>query len=264
MVVHPELATCNYTLTASSAGRAFAPSSAMSSDRRQINSHPPCRSHRMTVVVVTTQGHRSSLRAAQRHTTVIQAMEFSLDPRHLPMPGTSPNHSMPEGLRRTLGSRPRVTARWMMACFCSLSSSISRRLARMKRRTMRSCDQGHGNLLLLIRRRVDRRHLLELIPVQTITVGHNASRVLVDLVHVRSGAEEIAVVAGLCSRKWARHDIGWAHEAIELAPRPPRPATCASCCRRCRPSGSFVLFPVAHQLLPLRVVQVTHTHASPQ
>ena len=52
--------------------------------------------------------------------------------------GTSPSHSTPEGLRRTLGSRPRVTARWMMACFCSSSSLISFCLARMYRRIRRS------------------------------------------------------------------------------------------------------------------------------
>jgi Type I restriction enzyme R protein N terminus (HSDR_N)/UvrB domain 3 len=45
--------------------------------------------------------------------------------------GTSPSHSTPEGLRPTLGSRPRVTARWMMACFCSSSNLISFCLARM-------------------------------------------------------------------------------------------------------------------------------------
>ena len=39
--------------------------------------------------------------------------------------GTSPSHSTPEGFRRMLGSRPRVTARWMRACFCSSSSVIS-------------------------------------------------------------------------------------------------------------------------------------------
>ena len=40
---------------------------------------------------------------------------------------------MPEGLRGTEGSRPRVTARWMMACFCSLSSAITFRFARIAR-----------------------------------------------------------------------------------------------------------------------------------
>ncbi len=34
------------------------------------------------------------------------------------------SQGMPESLRRTLGSRPRVTARWMMACFCSFSSAM--------------------------------------------------------------------------------------------------------------------------------------------
>ena len=43
--------------------------------------------------------------------------------------GTSPSHSTPEGLRRTLGSRPRVTAWLMMACFSSSSSAMSFRLA---------------------------------------------------------------------------------------------------------------------------------------
>ena len=43
---------------------------------------------------------------------------------------------MPEGLKGTLGSRPRVTARLMMACFCSFNTSISRRRLRMKRRTL--------------------------------------------------------------------------------------------------------------------------------
>ena len=39
--------------------------------------------------------------------------------------GTSPSHSTPEGLRRTLGSRPRVTARLTTACFSSSSSAMS-------------------------------------------------------------------------------------------------------------------------------------------
>ena len=37
--------------------------------------------------------------------------------------GTSPNHSTPEGLRGTLGFRPRVTAWLMTACICSFSKN---------------------------------------------------------------------------------------------------------------------------------------------
>lgn len=39
--------------------------------------------------------------------------------------GTAPSHSTPEGLRRTLGSRPRVTAWLMTACRSSSSSAMS-------------------------------------------------------------------------------------------------------------------------------------------
>src|ERR1039458_1920229 len=62
---------------------------------------------------------------------------------------------MPEGLSGAEGSRPRVTARWMMACFCSLSSAITFRFARIARcsrpfaqsrnRAIAACSSGGGN-----------------------------------------------------------------------------------------------------------------------
>ena len=68
--------------------------------------------------------------------------------------GMSPSQGMPEGLRGTVASRPRVTTRWMMACFCSLSSAISFFFARIARsirpfawsrnRTMASCSSRGG------------------------------------------------------------------------------------------------------------------------
>ena len=58
------------------------------------------------------------------------------------------------GLSVTFGSRPRVTARWMMACFCSLSSAISFRFARMKLldAAVRVVEEAHDGGLLIVRR----------------------------------------------------------------------------------------------------------------
>ena len=59
-----------------------------------------------------------------------------------------------EALRGTEESRPRVTARWMMACFCSFKSAITFRFARIARfkrafaqsrkRTIAACSSGGG------------------------------------------------------------------------------------------------------------------------
>ena len=68
---------------------------------------------------------------------------------------------MPEGLRGTgvacpepVEGRPRVTARWMMACFCSPSNAMTFRFARIARssrpfaqsrnRTIAACSAGEG------------------------------------------------------------------------------------------------------------------------
>ncbi len=68
-------------------------------------------------------------------------------------PKVAASQEMPEGLTGTVESRPRVTARWMMVCFCSFSSAISFFFARIARsirpfawsskRTMAACSSKH-------------------------------------------------------------------------------------------------------------------------
>jgi hypothetical protein len=67
----------------------------------------------------------------------------------------SPSHGTLEGFSGTKGSIPRVTARWMVARFCSSSSAItlcfariarpSRPFAQSRKRTMSACSSGGGH-----------------------------------------------------------------------------------------------------------------------
>ncbi len=140
---------------------------------------------------------------------------------------------MPEGLRGTEGSRPRVTARWMMACFCSLSSAITFRFARIARssrpfaqsrnRTIAACSVGggHGDSICLKSPQYSR--------LRSFTMPREQlSDFATCMCRVRNNATKNW---GSTCRIWLCHDVGWTHQTIDRRYCPQRPATSASCCR---------------------------------
>ena len=132
---------------------------------------------------------------------------------------------MPEGLRGTEGSRPRVTARWMMACFCSLSSAITFRFARIARssrpfaqsrnRTIAACSAGGGNGT------VDAFNHGVVAKVRVL--GHRACSLKLRPCNRRCDVKNWHNATDWRMNRLKR--VGWADKAIDLEQYPSHPAT---------------------------------------